>query len=416
MDELAKLASDGKATELARIRESAPKAIPGPLMRTLWRLLLTGRATSWRRNFDLYRWHDCYKRDGLTATLRLELREILTPRVSMREPFSWPDDDRKCSEPERIKDLVEWEIVLSTDHVHYSLRELSKEENWNADLPELLSDVSALLLDVLDLMREMGAADDTSDMSYMHQPSISEHKQNQDFHDWTALINLTRDAWLATMEQSTTQAALVAEGWFLKPYPLFRRLAFFAATQNKVISNRQALNWLLADDHWWLWSVETERESMRLLVSLAPQLDEVMLGELEQAVLTGPPRGMFKDDIEPERWTRIVDREIWLRLAKIVKAGAILGKVCNERHEKLSTMYPEWKLSEDQREEFPFWMGDADWEGEQNEWKKSIAAPRRRRELIEWLRQHPSRDHWQEDDWQQRCRTNFHTTACALYS
>ncbi len=408
LDELAKLERDGNTAELARIREGAPNAIPGPLMRTLWRLLLTGRVKSWLRDFNLYRWRDRFKRDGLTATLRLELREMLTPRVSLREPFRWPAEDGEACEPERIKELVEWEIVLSTDHVHSSLRDLPRDERWDAALPELLSDVSALLRDALDLMRELGSAEDRSDLSYMHQPSISEHPQNRDFHDWTALIDLTRDAWLATVAQSPARAALVAQAWWHTPYPLFRRLAFFAAAQDNVIPKRQALDWLLADDHWWLWSVETEREAMRLLVALAPHLDGVMLRELEQAVLAGPPRDMFKDDIEPERWTRIVEREIWLRLAKIAEAGAALGAESSARLSGVSTQYPEWTLAADQRDEFPYWMGDGD------EWRKFVATPRHRRELIEWLRQQPSPDHWQEDDWRQRCRDNFATTACAL--
>lgn len=408
LDELAILERDGNTAELARIREGAPNAIPGPLMRTLWRLLLTGRVKSWLRDFDLYRWRDRFKRDGLTATLRLELREMLTPRVSLREPFRWPAEDGEAREPKRIKELVEWEIVLSTDHVHSSLRDLPSDERWDGALPELLSDVSALLRDALDLMRELGSAQDRSDLSYMHQPSISEHPQNRDFHDWTALIDLTRDAWLATVAQSPARAALVAQSWWHTPYPLFRRLAFFAAAQDNVIPKRQALDWLLADDHWWLWSVETEREAMRLLAALAPHLDEVMQRELEQAVLAGPPRDMFKDDIEPERWTRITDREIWLRLAKIAEAGAVLGAETSTRLSGLSAQYPEWTLAADQRDEFPYWMGDGD------EWRKFVATPRRRRELIEWLRQQPGTDHWQEDDWRQRCRDNFATTACAL--
>ena len=410
LDELAKFEREGSTTDLARIREGAPNAIPGPLMRTLWRLLLTGRVRSWRRDFDLYRWRDRFKRDGLTATLRLELRETLTPRLSLREPFRLPAQDSESREPERIKDLVEWDLVLSTDHVHSSLRDLSGDECWTAALPELLSDFSALLRDALDLMRELGSAEDRSDLSYMHQPSISEHPQNRDFRDWTALIDLTRDAWLAMASQSPERAALAAESWWHTPYPLFRRLAFFAAAQGNVIPLRRALDWLLADDHWWLWSVETEREAMRLLVVLAPQLDEVMLRELEGAVLAGPPREMFKDDIEPERWTRVVDREIWLRLAKVVETGAVLSANAQDRLDELSAQYPKWRLEADQRDEFPLWMGGGD------EWRKSVATPRRRRDLIEWLKQHPGTDHWQEDDWRQRCRDNFATTACALFA
>ena len=408
LDELAILEREDNTAELARIRRNAPKAVPGPLMRTLWRLLLTGRVKSSPRDLDLSRWHDRFRHNGLTATLRLELRELLTPHVSLREPFHWPVEEGKSRESERIKDLVEWEIVLSTGHVHASLRGFPEDERWRSALPELLSDLNTLLRDALDLMRVLGGADDRSDLSYMHQPSISEHAQNRDFPDWTALIDLTRDAWLATVSQSPARAALVAESWWNTRYPLFRRLAFFAAAQDDVLPHRLALDWLLADAHWWLWSVETEREAMRLLVALAPRLDEAMLRELEHAVLAGPPREMFKDDIDTKRWTRIVDREIWLRLAKMRETGAALDSNGKERLAQLSAQYPEWKLAADRRDEFPFWTGDG------GEWRRFVASPRRRRELVEWLKQQPNADDWQEDDWRRRCRENFATTACAL--
>lgn len=410
LDELGKFERDGNTTELARIRANSPKAIPGPLMRTLWRLMLTGRVKSSFRDFDLYRWRDQFRRDGLTATLRMELREMLTPRISLRAPFRWPAEDGEDREPERIKDLVEWDLVLSTDHVHSSLRDLPKDERWNAALPELLSDFTCLLRDALDLMHELGSATEKSDLSYLHQPSISEHHQNRGFHDWTVLIELIRDSWLATAAQSPARAALVAESWWHTPYPLFRRLAFYSAAQEGVITHRRALDWLLEENQWWLWSVETERETMRLLVTLAPKLDEVMLRDLEQAVLAGPPREMFKDDIETDKWTGIVNHEIWLRLSKIAEAGAALGEASKKHLEALSIQYPDWKLASDHRDEFPYWMGDG------NERRNFVATPRLRRDLIEWLRQQPSADHWQEDDWRQRCRDDFPTTACALYA
>ncbi len=413
LDELAKLEGEGNTAELERITANAPMAIPSPLMRILWRLLLTGRVKSSLRDFDLYRWRGRFKRDSLTATLRLELREMLTPRVSLREPFRWPAEDGEIHEPERIKDLVEWEIVLSTDYVHSSLGDLSKDERWTAALPELLADFSALLHDALDLMRELGGAEDRSDLSYMHQPSISEHPQNKHFHDWTALIEFTRDAWLATVTQSPARAALVAESWWHTPYPLFRRLALFAAAHDNVIPHRQALDWLLADDHWWLWSTETEREAIRLLVALAPQLDEVMLRELEKAVLAGPPREMFKDDIEPERWTRIVDREIWLRLAKFAETGAALGTLGKERLETLSAQYPEWELAADQRDEFPYWM-ESGWVGDRDPWREFVSIPRSRRGVLNYLVENPELTGLKQDDWRKRCEESFQATAYAL--
>lgn len=175
-----------------------------------------------------------------------------------------------------------------------------------------------------------------------------------------------------------------------------------------MIPPRRALDWLLADDHWWLWSVETQREVMRLLVALSPRLDESMRRELENAILAGPPRAMFKDDIEFEEWTRIVDREVWLRLAKVAATGVSLSTEAKDRLVALSNQYPQWTLATDEREEFPSWMGAGD------EWRTFQATPRRRRDLVEWLKRHPTTDNWQEDDWQQRCRNNFATAVCAL--
>ncbi len=416
LNELAKLERDGNTDELNRIRTYSPKAIPRPMMRSLWRLLLTGRLRARARELDLYDWQVRFNCEGLTTTSRLELREILTPRVMLRDPIRWPGDHDDESEPQRLKDLVEWEVVLSTDHVHSSLRDLKEEQLWAEVLPDLLTDFSGMLKDALDLMQELGGADATSDRSYMAQPSISEHPQNKDFRDWTVLIELTRDSWLAAAVRYPDRARLAAESWWQVPYPLFKRLAFFATSHDNLIPPRRALDWLLTDDHWWLWSVETERESMRLLVVLAPKLDTDDLAELEQAILAGPPRAMFMDDIEPDRWAQIVAREMWLRLAKMAQTGASLHPPGEEMLQELSGQFPEWSLAEDERDEFPVWMGGVRWvgEGEGDPWRTFVATPRRRLELIEWLKQHPSKDHWQEDDWRQRCRDHFATTAWAL--
>ncbi len=407
IEDLDRLENDGKQDELDRIRADAPKAIPVPLMRTLWRLLLSRRLKSHAHHFDLYDWLRRFKQDGLTPTLRMELRKILTPCVTFREPFSWSGEPADSREPERIKDLVDWELVLSSDHVHSALRDQGNEPDWQVALPDLLQDCTVLLRDALDLMRELGGAEDKSDLTYLYQPSISEHTQNNDFRDWTALIELARDAWMATTKTDPARARHAAKGWWQVPYPLFKRLAFFAAAQGDIVSHRQALDWLLAEGHWWLWSVETEREAIRLLVALAPKLDAPGMAELEQAILQGPPCEMFKNDIDPEDWMRIVNREVWLRLAKAAAAGGVLGRAVKARLDELTQQYPRWKLAEDESDEFPYWMGEGD------EWRKFVTTPRRRRDLMEWLKQ-PSTDLRQEDDWRQRCCDDFPTTASAL--
>ncbi|MEF8760397.1 MAG: anti-phage defense-associated sirtuin Dsr1 [Candidatus Accumulibacter sp. UW25] len=414
LEELAKLErdGDGDAAELARIRENAPNAIPRPAMRTLWRVLLNGRVKSEARGLDLYRWRGYFERDGLTASVRLALREVLTPCVSLREPFRRASEMEESDAPEQIKNLVEWDIELASDDVHSSLSDMPKDERWTAALPDLLNDFSALLRDALDLMRDLGGVDSRSDDTYVHQPSISEHPQNQGFRDWAALIELTRDAWLATAAQRPEQARIAAEAWAHAPYPVFRRLAFFAAAQGEVVPARMALDFLLKDDHWWLWSVETQRETMRLLVALAPRIDEAMLAEVEQAILSGPPR----EHIGNDDWTRRVDRNIWLRFAKMAQAGAALGANGNARLTALAAQYPEcpeWQLAVDERDEFPLWM-EGGWVGDRDPWKPFVPVPRTRRGVLDYLLAHPVLGASEQDDWRQRCSDSFQATAYAL--
>ena len=408
LDELGRLEVQGDASALARIRARAPDAIPRPRMRTLWQLLVSGQVHTPLDSLTLFDWADRFRREGLTTTSRLELRRKLTPRVVLREPFRFPPELLGEDEPDTVTEPVEWEIVLSVNHVHYALGELPNDERWSAALPELLPDFSALLRDALDLMRELGEADDKKDPSRDHQPSIAVDPQNRHLHDWTSLVELTRDAWTATATRDPERARLAAEDWHRTPYPLFHRLAFFAAAQNTAIPPPVGLDWLLAEDGWWLWSDETKREAIRLLVALAPRLDTPGLLKLQHATLRGPPRDMFVEDLEPDAWTRIRDEDTWLRLANLQQTAVELDEAAQARLDDLSKKHPEWALAEDQSDELPSWSDDG------SKWVTFTPTPRRRRELLEWLKAPPRRDHWHEDDWRERCREHFPTTAWAL--
>lgn len=413
IDKLAELTSSGDTTELERIRASASNAIPRPAMRTLWRLLLNGHMKSRVRHLSIYSWRNQLKVEGLTASVRSSLREVLKPCLLLHKPFLASDISGDDTKQDCIRSIVEWEVVLASEHVHSSLRDLSSDEQWAAALPKLLDDFSSLLHDALDLMHELGGADSEKDYSYVYQPSISEHSQNKGFRDWTALISLTRDAWLATAASAPERARVIANLWAYEPYPVFRRLAFFAATQQHIVPQRQALDWLLADGQRWLWLEETRRETMRLLVALAPQLDATLLAELEQAILAGPARNLYRADIEPEDWNWIVGHSVWLRLAKLAQAGATLSANGSKRLDSLSTQF-SWQLAEDERDEFPIWLGGA-WVGANDPWKKTLVVPRTSREVLSYLRKHSRLSDNKQDDWREQCSQSFRTTAIPLY-
>lgn len=407
LDKFFRLEKEGKTAELEEIRANAPNAIPSPQMRVVWRLLLTGRVKSPWRDLDLYRWKDSLKRDGITTTLRLELRELLSPKIELKKPFRWSESDEETGTSEHLKQLIDWDLVLAADHVHSSIKDVADTKYWLPALPVLLDDFQQLLRDALDLLRELGEADNKSDRSYWDLPSISPHWQNRGFKDWVVLIELLRDAWLAVRETDALRATRIAQGWFALPYPTFKRLALFAASQDDCITPEQWVDWLLSDNAWWLWSIDMQRETMRLLVLQGSHLSTDTRAKLETAILSGPPRAMYRDDIEPERWQELVDSTVWRHLAKLQASGGNLGKTAMQRLNDLSTANPVWKLAKDERDEFSHWMsgtGDPDYEDSH----KIDIAPRKRKDLVNWLKQPtPDRSPFYEDTWRESCRTRF---------
>lgn len=417
LDHQDSLLRDENTGELDRIRANSPNAIPNKWMRTLWRLFLGGCIKSYRIDHDpdLYRWVTHLKHDGLSTLLRMELRNFLTPLIDLRKPFRWPDEDEdEETEPsDHVRNIVGHEIVLTANRVRSAIGDRAAE-HWQSALPDLLDDLQQLLRDALDLLQQLGEADDCRDGSFSDLPSIEPHWQNRGFRDWVLLIELLRDAWLMVWRRDPARAALIAERWFELPYPTFKRLALYAASKQDCISPAQWTDWLLSDESWWLWSVETKREVMRLLVLQGSNLS-VSQGKLEAAILDGPPRHMYKENLETGYWEEIVDRDVWLCLAKLDKSGLGLGNDARNRFQTLSSAHPEWRLLPHEREEFSAWMsgtGDPDYQ----EYREFDSAPRKHRELIQWLKK-PSRQElpFYRDNWPETCGTRFFHCLCALH-
>lgn len=413
LDRFASLEREGKTSELDEIRSHASMLIPCPSMRILWRLLLCGRIKSSQYVPDLYRWLERLKQEGLTTTLRLELREILAPKFTLKKPFHWSKADTSTDEPTQIRRLVSWELVLAADHVHSTLSDLS-DDYWMAALPLLLEDLQQLLRDALDISRELGDADERCDRSYWYLPSITKHWQNRGFHDWVSLIELLRDAWIEVRIKDGARATQIAHSWFSLPYPTFKRLALFAASQDNCIASEHWVDWLLIDHSWWLWSDETGREVYRLFVLQGAQLMGDAQVRLETAILEGPPRDMYRDDIEPDQWQGIMDRLVWLHLAKLRASGIVLGVNAATRLENLSKANPEWQLAGNERDEFSGWMsstGDPDFETS----RYIDIAPRKRADIVQWLKK-PIRvqQPFYEDTWRDVCSTRFFHSLLAL--
>ncbi|GIX17071.1 MAG: hypothetical protein KatS3mg119_1257 [Rhodothalassiaceae bacterium] len=181
--------------------------------------------------------------------------------------------------------------------------------------------------------------------------SVEESSQNEHAADWTVLIELVRDGWLQIWKHDPGRARAIAREWARSPHPVFHRLALFAAGQGAV-PPREWVSWLARGSLPWLWELYAKREVMRLLVKQGAGLSGRPLEKLESAILEGPPREYFRENLSNEEWTEDRDRAIRLRLAKLKAGGCALTAKASETLRSLSARDPEWQLAADESDEF----------------------------------------------------------------
>ncbi len=407
LEYLKKLEIEKDTNKLDDIRRSAPNAIPCPEMQILWSIICAGQLKTSGYTPRFFQWTKRVKLHGLTASIRQELRELLSIKIELRKNIiSLVLSKQSQSQSKNIK--LEYNFVFNTG---------VSDQNILSSLPKLiglgnfvyiLDDFQILLCDALDLQRDLNAADDRNDKSFIDIPSIIPHPQNRNFHEWVLLIELVRDTWLTIRKKNIDYAIQIAKRWFDLPYLTFKRLALYAASQEEKITPEQWIKWLLADDAFWLWSGNIKREVLRLLVLQGRKLSSSSQEYLETAILSGPPQSIFKT-INIENRPDIKDRDIWLRLAKLQSSGLVLGSASAKQLKKLSQQYPEWQLAPDERDEFGMWMSSPNDPEFKEVIKRYITpVPRELNALIRWLNHPPpENNHLYDDEWYNVCRTRF---------
>lgn len=410
IEELSKIDNNTKE----KILLHSPNAIPNSKMKILWQILLNGQVKNNEQSssyINIYDWKEDFRLYGLSLTSRIKIREILRPKIILREQIF---EDNSSNSWRSIADI---EVVIDGGNLHHEFKDFKSNKLWLEVLPELLSDFQQILKDALDLFKEVGQAEEHSDKSTWHLPSIEPHFQNKHFHDWTVLIELLRDSWLELNKINPELAAQIATQWYQLPYPTFKRLAFFAASKNSLITSSKWVNWLLTSNSILLWDSETKREVMRLLVLKGNSILIEDQSRLEEAILQGIPKELYESNISESMLNKITDYATWLRLKKLEISGVQLQVNAQKRLEFLLALNPHYinQLSPYQKEEFSSWSsgtGSPDYDDE----FKTIKAPRKRKELVEWLKRPTDHTKFDEDDWRDNvCRTRFFHALLALY-
>lgn len=413
LSEIEQMERESNTAALDRISQEAPNAIPIPMLRPIWRLLLAGRIKAFTQSSHRLYWEEQFKQKGLTTSHRLILRELLTPAIRLKKLFSFQDESVKSAPPTHLSQIIDWELILNGSQYIYS--DLKDNEQWKKALPSLHNEFQQLILDVLDLQYELSSSKEFADNSSWDLPSISPHWQNRGFRDWIVLIEFLRDSWNSIYLHDKKKAKELALSWWSLPYPVFKRLALFAASHDACVRAEQWVTWLINDPQW-IWSPDTQRELCRLFVLQGHTIELKNQNKLETVILAGFSQEMFTTNQPQDQWAALVNREVWLRLSKLSASGLHLGTFANERLLRLSRMYPQWKLADNESDEFPRWMsgtGDPDFE----EQYITDIAPTKRAELINWLKGKnlsQKKSLFERDTWQNTCKQHLLNTGYAL--
>ena len=255
--------------------------------------------------------------------------------------------------PERPSDWYEIEMKLvgiKSDHEYIDYQEHT--EDWTKSLAMMADDLTTKLNEAMIWFREFGMANEDVDTTHFEYPSVSPHEQNEHAPIWTHLIRLVRDSRdaLLTCGEKAAESRLVGR-WRSLPYPIFRRLALYAATEPSDADIDGGIEMLLNGPNLALWDVYTLRETSRFLRKRGADIESGQLGRLVETILQGPPENTYSAGLSEEAKKNWRDNAMQLRLHKLIESGVRLPQRAQEMYERIRDE-KQWNPSGDQSEEF----------------------------------------------------------------
>ena len=331
---------------------ASDSSIP-PRLRTCWTILAHQEPPDhWR-----FLWTSNHHQ---AADSELERRQIedeaiksLTPHLVVQPgPVSWwalQRSSRKKQDP--LQDLCHLKLVAGDPESWSQIQNTIRD---SAVLARHAGTLTGYLKQALVLVDD---DDDSHPNSSLYRPSIAPHGQNWDDQDWTVLIDLARDSYLALTDVDRVGADNLLRSWALSSEPLFRRLALHALTENTKSDIRIARKLLLGGRRPSLWELELRREVLRFLRLAGARLPRSLRVEIVRAIHAGPKPKKRTMSAHYAQWIR---SEQALRLHKLAASGARLDKMSKVL---ASEAVPEVGADVDDRDEFTFWHGEARWIG-----------------------------------------------------
>ncbi len=238
------------------------------------------------------------------------------------------------------------------------LEDLRKRSDFDNVITNIARELTVLLHRALEMQAALDLVSVDHDLSYRHQPSIAPHQQNLHYTGWTHLVDLVREAFDVAKEGQLPLAEDLLRVWRCTPYPVFRRLFLYGVRVNSESDIDDVLRILVADPRRWLWDHSVCLELFQLLQDpeVWSRSSKNVVQNFLACVCEGPPRDMYRSDIEEQVLESIKDRAIWDILVRVKGVRPRLGPRGDALLEAISLRHQGWRLTGEESEGFAYWM------------------------------------------------------------
>ena len=294
----------------------------------------------------------------------IEFLEHLRPVLILQKPlYLGPiiDEDEESGDivrtPKRIQDIIRTDITTASNDIAYTIPRIISGDTTGSlgDLSALADVLTSNLLSALNWLECLDEASEKFDRSMYAVPSIAPHPQNRSARDWAILIHLCRESALDLFQENEQAGIALLARWRYCPYPVFQRLLLHIATEIGEDSLSIVIDQLTSNPSNTLWSYEAQRECLRFLRKQGRYLSAEQVENLCEAIISGPPRDLYRENLTEEEFTSISTKQVWHRLAKLRTAGSDLPEaaliILTASDEQFGPL-----LADSDRDEFSHWM------------------------------------------------------------
>jgi hypothetical protein len=341
-----------------RLADQALPPLPGG-PRRLWRFWAAPTPAVYDRFVEQQVWQEWkFSKTGMPdALLRDCVRSWFAPTVHFKAPFRFQLDGKEI-DTEKVRSYAGIEILPAAGQVCEDLlKQLITRDDRAHVVPELLPDFTGFLYRALNYLEYFEIASGDVDGTYSVRPSIDNHGQNAHREKWAIYIRALKIIWELTAEIDPGRARDEVRIWGRLGFPVFRRFVVWSAGKAGGMSADEVAHFVCEQPPSTLWGIDTRRELLQCLRSVARQMSPEASEALIEKILAGPSREQFPAGISDEDFEEARDRLIHIRLAKFQQGGGRLVDRAEREWREILVRHPGWTRETNERDEFVGWLG-----------------------------------------------------------